>query len=178
MKNCNLQLQMTRMDLIVNGFEIFVVKCVMSVNSKDKSPVWMHDNWFFCSLMCLFWPLVFWIQVVQDDGGFNVVNRNTKWPKIASRLGYSETFGIVFQGHYERILFPYDIFLAKVASSLVSVQFGFLCFSFLSWTCWAVFAYCSFASIVEYWRNCLLFFSALSVLQKCLYAKLSFSIDI
>lgn len=128
MKNCNLHLQMTWMDLIVNGFEIFVVKCVMPVHSKDKSPIWMHDNWFFCSLMCLFWPLVFWIQVVQDDGGFNVVNRNSKWPKIASRLGYSETFGIVFQGHYERILFPYDIFLAKVASSLVSLQFGFLCF--------------------------------------------------
>lgn len=63
-------------------------------------------------------------KVVQDDGGFNVVNRNTKWPKIASRLGYSETFGIVFQGHYERILFPYDIFLAKVASSLETQTFS------------------------------------------------------
>lgn len=51
-------------------------------------------------------------RMVQDEGGLEITTKERKWSSIAARLGYPQgkSCGTILKGHYERILFPYDVF--------------------------------------------------------------------
>ena len=51
------------------------------------------------------------MQAVQDEGGFEVVTREKKWPKMAVRLCYqaSKNIGSTLRHHYEKTLYPFDL---------------------------------------------------------------------
>lgn len=57
-------------------------------------------------------------KVVQEEGGFESCTREKKWSRVASRLGYNMQqksrgpIASLLRQHYERILFPYDVFLS------------------------------------------------------------------
>jgi len=71
---------------------------------------------------------VLWhLQEVQDEGGFEAVTREKKWPKMAVRLCYqaSKNIGSTLRQHYEKTLYPFDLSMAgatadtKVAQTLI-----------------------------------------------------------
>ena len=45
-------------------------------------------------------------------GGMEVISKERKWSAIGHKMGYvtSRCLGSVLKHHYERILYPYDIF--------------------------------------------------------------------
>jgi len=50
---------------------------------------------------------------VEEEGGFETVNNERKWSKIAERLGCglsSKGIGSQLQQHYKKILYPFDVF--------------------------------------------------------------------
>ncbi|XP_077540973.1 lysine demethylase 5 isoform X6 [Haemaphysalis longicornis] len=51
-------------------------------------------------------------KFVHDEGGMEQVSRDRKWTKVATRMGYApmRTVGTLLRQHYERILYPYDVF--------------------------------------------------------------------
>ncbi|KAL1129624.1 hypothetical protein AAG570_012569 [Ranatra chinensis] len=51
-------------------------------------------------------------QLVQEEGGVFTVSRERKWNKIAARMGMPGGKGVstVLKSHYERILYPFDVF--------------------------------------------------------------------
>lgn len=51
-------------------------------------------------------------RLVQDEGGLDHTTNGRKWSKIASAMGYpsGKSVGTILKGHYERILYPFDIF--------------------------------------------------------------------
>jgi len=56
--------------------------------------------------------------VVQSEGGFEIVTRKSDWKKVVSKMGYSETKNIasMLLQNYEKILYPYDIFISGVVT--------------------------------------------------------------
>lgn len=73
-------------------------------------------------------PLTFFVcvfQIVAGKGGFEVVTKEKKWSKVASRLGYlpGKGTGSLLKSHYERILYPYELFQSGV--SLMVRRFSF-----------------------------------------------------
>lgn len=61
-------------------------------------------------------------KVVASKGGFEMVTKEKKWSKVGSRLGYlpGKGTGSLLKSHYERILYPYELFQSGV--SLMGVQ--------------------------------------------------------
>uniref|UniRef100_A0A8D2LYL1 Lysine-specific demethylase 5A n=1 Tax=Varanus komodoensis TaxID=61221 RepID=A0A8D2LYL1_VARKO len=61
-------------------------------------------------------------KIVASKGGFEVVTKEKKWSKVASRLGYlpGKATGSLLKSHYERILYPYELFQSGV--SLMGIQ--------------------------------------------------------
>lgn len=51
-------------------------------------------------------------RIVQDEGGLELCTKERKWSKIAARLGHPQGKGIgtILKNHYERILYPFDVF--------------------------------------------------------------------
>ncbi|XP_060807535.1 lysine-specific demethylase 5 [Amyelois transitella] len=51
-------------------------------------------------------------KIVREAGGFEVCSAERKWSKIARRMGHPHGKGIgsILKNHYERILYPYDVF--------------------------------------------------------------------
>ncbi|XP_045487990.1 lysine-specific demethylase lid [Pieris rapae] len=51
-------------------------------------------------------------KIVKEAGGFEVCSAERKWSKIARRMGHPQGKGIgsIMKNHYERILYPYDVF--------------------------------------------------------------------
>ncbi|ENN74310.1 lysine-specific demethylase lid isoform X3 [Dendroctonus ponderosae] len=51
-------------------------------------------------------------RVVQLEGGFEEVTKQRKWSKVSVRLGYQigKNVGAILKQHYERLLFPFDVF--------------------------------------------------------------------
>lgn len=62
-------------------------------------------------------------KVVQREGGFDKVMKERKWSRIATLMGYppGRSIGSYLRGHYERILYPYDIFKSGASLNLVSM---------------------------------------------------------
>uniref|UniRef100_A0A8C4XUZ0 [histone H3]-trimethyl-L-lysine(4) demethylase n=1 Tax=Falco tinnunculus TaxID=100819 RepID=A0A8C4XUZ0_FALTI len=60
-------------------------------------------------------------RLVAEEGGFDVVCKERKWTKIATRMGFApgKAVGSHIRAHYERILYPYNLFQSG-ASLLVS----------------------------------------------------------
>uniref|UniRef100_A0A670JLC7 [histone H3]-trimethyl-L-lysine(4) demethylase n=1 Tax=Podarcis muralis TaxID=64176 RepID=A0A670JLC7_PODMU len=56
-------------------------------------------------------------KIVASKGGFDVVTKEKKWSKVASRLGYlpGKATGSLLKSHYERILYPYELFQSGVS---------------------------------------------------------------
>uniref|UniRef100_A0A8C7J5R2 [histone H3]-trimethyl-L-lysine(4) demethylase n=1 Tax=Oncorhynchus kisutch TaxID=8019 RepID=A0A8C7J5R2_ONCKI len=52
------------------------------------------------------------LELVNDDGGFDVVCRERRWSKIALKMGFApgKAIGSHLRSHYERILYPYNLF--------------------------------------------------------------------
>lgn len=61
--------------------------------------------------------------MVQNEGGFEMVTTNGDWQKVVSKLGYKEekNAGPMLWQNYEKILYPYDIFISG-ASTASKVQ--------------------------------------------------------
>ncbi|XP_041984302.1 lysine-specific demethylase lid isoform X2 [Aricia agestis] len=51
-------------------------------------------------------------KLVKEAGGFEVCSAERKWSKIARRMGHPQGKGVgsILKNHYERILYPYDVF--------------------------------------------------------------------
>ncbi|XP_042317614.1 lysine-specific demethylase 5B isoform X1 [Sceloporus undulatus] len=51
-------------------------------------------------------------RLVAEEGGFDLVCKDRKWTKIATRMGFSpgKAVGSHIRVHYERILYPYNLF--------------------------------------------------------------------
>ncbi|KAI8504280.1 Lysine-specific demethylase 5A, partial [Branchiostoma belcheri] len=63
-------------------------------------------------------------KVVQEEGGFEQVCRDRKWSKIAVKMNYppGKNVGSLLKGHYERILFPYDVFQSGATLAPVNTE--------------------------------------------------------
>ena len=50
--------------------------------------------------------------MVTEEGGFNACCHERKWTKIAARLNYAmgKNIGTTLRQHYEKVLYPYDLF--------------------------------------------------------------------
>lgn len=51
-------------------------------------------------------------KIVELEGGFDKVNTEKKWPKVALRMGYTsdKNVGSLLRSHYKRLLLPYEKF--------------------------------------------------------------------
>lgn len=58
-----------------------------------------------------------YINLSIRTGGFEVCSAERKWSKIARRMGHPQGKGIgsILKNHYERILYPYDVFKSSGA---------------------------------------------------------------
>ncbi|XP_053310212.1 lysine-specific demethylase 5B [Spea bombifrons] len=56
-------------------------------------------------------------KLVAEEGGLEVVCRERKWTKIATRMGFApgKAVGSHIRGHFERILYPYNLFQASAS---------------------------------------------------------------
>uniref|UniRef100_A0A3Q1BV45 [histone H3]-trimethyl-L-lysine(4) demethylase n=1 Tax=Amphiprion ocellaris TaxID=80972 RepID=A0A3Q1BV45_AMPOC len=61
-------------------------------------------------------------KLVADEGGFDIVCQDRRWTKIALQMGFApgKAVGSHLRGHYERILYPYNLF-QNGANLLVSL---------------------------------------------------------
>uniref|UniRef100_A0A672JIG8 [histone H3]-trimethyl-L-lysine(4) demethylase n=1 Tax=Salarias fasciatus TaxID=181472 RepID=A0A672JIG8_SALFA len=71
-------------------------------------------------------------KVVTDEGGFEMVCKERRWARVAQRLGYphGKNIGSLLRSHYERIVYPFEMFQSG-ASLPVSLS-TFLFFLFFS----------------------------------------------
>ncbi|KPM05996.1 lysine-specific demethylase 5A-like protein [Sarcoptes scabiei] len=51
-------------------------------------------------------------NIVKAEGGFEICIRERKWGKIAVQMGYSRHNSTALKLYYEKVLFPYDVFLS------------------------------------------------------------------
>ncbi|KFQ80202.1 Lysine-specific demethylase 5B, partial [Phaethon lepturus] len=65
-------------------------------------------------------------RLVAEEGGFDVACKERKWTKIATRMGFApgKAVGSHIRAHYERILYPYNLF--QSGASLLSKGKHFL----------------------------------------------------
>uniref|UniRef100_A0A671V922 [histone H3]-trimethyl-L-lysine(4) demethylase n=1 Tax=Sparus aurata TaxID=8175 RepID=A0A671V922_SPAAU len=51
-------------------------------------------------------------KIVSSEGGFETVCKEKRWSKVASRMGFppGKGTGSLLRSHYERILYPYELF--------------------------------------------------------------------
>lgn len=70
-------------------------------------------------------------QVVTDEGGFEMVCKERRWARVAQRLGYppGKNIGSLLRSHYERIVYPFEMF--QSGASLPVSPYIFLCLLFL-----------------------------------------------
>uniref|UniRef100_A0A8C2WPD3 [histone H3]-trimethyl-L-lysine(4) demethylase n=1 Tax=Cyclopterus lumpus TaxID=8103 RepID=A0A8C2WPD3_CYCLU len=52
------------------------------------------------------------LELVADEGGFDLVCQERQWTKIALQMGFApgKAVGSHLRGHYEKILYPYNLF--------------------------------------------------------------------
>lgn len=51
-------------------------------------------------------------KLVNEEGGFDAVCRERRWTRISVKMGFApgKAIGSHLRAHYERILFPYNLF--------------------------------------------------------------------
>lgn len=56
--------------------------------------------------------LVLNLKVVQDEGGMDLITKERRWSRVANRMQYpsGRSVGAILKHHYERILYPFDVF--------------------------------------------------------------------
>uniref|UniRef100_A0A1B8XZK3 ARID domain-containing protein n=4 Tax=Xenopus tropicalis TaxID=8364 RepID=A0A1B8XZK3_XENTR len=56
-------------------------------------------------------------KVVSSEGGFEVVTKEKKWSQVGNRMGYQpgKGTGSLLKLHYDRILYPYELFQSGVS---------------------------------------------------------------
>uniref|UniRef100_S4RDL6 [histone H3]-trimethyl-L-lysine(4) demethylase n=1 Tax=Petromyzon marinus TaxID=7757 RepID=S4RDL6_PETMA len=61
-------------------------------------------------------------KVVSEEGGFETSCKERKWSRVAAKMGYpaGKGAGSLLRSHYERILYPYDLFQSGVSLSGLS----------------------------------------------------------
>ncbi|XP_071333229.1 lysine-specific demethylase 5B-B isoform X2 [Trachinotus anak] len=61
-------------------------------------------------------------KLVAEEGGFDIVCRDRRWTKIALQMGFApgKAVGSHLRGHYEKILYPYNLF--QSGANLLCVQ--------------------------------------------------------
>ncbi|XP_073325651.1 lysine-specific demethylase 5B-B isoform X3 [Pagrus major] len=61
-------------------------------------------------------------KLVADEGGFDIVCRDRRWTKIALQMGFApgKAVGSHLRGHYEKILYPYNLF--QSGANLLCIQ--------------------------------------------------------
>lgn len=66
------------------------------------------------------------LQVVTDEGGFEMVCKERRWARVAQRLGYppGKNIGSLLRSHYERIVYPFEMFQSGAS---LPVSFHTLC---------------------------------------------------
>lgn len=71
-------------------------------------------------------------QLVNNERGFDAVCRERRWSKIALKMGFApgKAIGSHLRSHYERILYPYNLF--QTGANLLVSQMGLLLSLFLS----------------------------------------------
>uniref|UniRef100_A0A8U8B8P5 [histone H3]-trimethyl-L-lysine(4) demethylase n=1 Tax=Geospiza parvula TaxID=87175 RepID=A0A8U8B8P5_GEOPR len=63
-------------------------------------------------------------RLVAEQGGFDVVCKERKWTKIATRMGFApgKAVGSHIRAHYERILYPYNLFQSGASLLATNVK--------------------------------------------------------
>lgn len=109
------------------------------VNSFDKMNSFYSKNNIY-SRCCFSFIAYDWLsfkksaslfQVVTDEGGFEMVCKERRWARVAQRLGYppGKNIGSLLRSHYERIVYPFEMF--QSGASLPVSLYIFLCLLFL-----------------------------------------------
>lgn len=72
-------------------------------------------------------------RAVQEEGGIEQMTKDRKWSKIACRLGYpvGKNVGSTLKDHYERILYPFDLFTSGKTENIIKVQKKYHIFALL-----------------------------------------------
>uniref|UniRef100_A0A7R9CCT3 [histone H3]-trimethyl-L-lysine(4) demethylase n=1 Tax=Timema cristinae TaxID=61476 RepID=A0A7R9CCT3_TIMCR len=65
-------------------------------------------------------------KIILEEGGLEVTTKERKWSKVATRLGYPQgkSIGTLLKSHYERILYPFDIFQQEKNLSQITLEHG------------------------------------------------------
>ncbi|XP_067209117.1 lysine-specific demethylase 5A isoform X3 [Linepithema humile] len=63
-------------------------------------------------------------KIVTDEGGIETVTKERRWAKIANKLGYpsGRSVGSILKNHYERILYPFDVFTQGKTLSDIKIE--------------------------------------------------------
>uniref|UniRef100_A0A7N6AEF9 [histone H3]-trimethyl-L-lysine(4) demethylase n=1 Tax=Anabas testudineus TaxID=64144 RepID=A0A7N6AEF9_ANATE len=61
-------------------------------------------------------------KLVNEEGGFDAVCRERRWTKISVKMGFApgKAIGSHLRAHYERILYPYNLFLISQEATLTN----------------------------------------------------------
>lgn len=64
------------------------------------------------------------LKIVSSEGGFETVCKEKLWSKVASRMGYpaGKGTGSLLRSHYERILYPYELFQTGATLTVSGVE--------------------------------------------------------
>uniref|UniRef100_A0A8C3UQ30 [histone H3]-trimethyl-L-lysine(4) demethylase n=1 Tax=Catharus ustulatus TaxID=91951 RepID=A0A8C3UQ30_CATUS len=93
-------------------------------------------------------------RLVAEQGGFDVVCKERKWTKIATRMGFApgKAVGSHIRAHYERILYPYNLFQSGASLLVMGLQTQPLNISqdsLLTWMSCKVEWYCVFNAEIK-----------------------------
>ncbi|XP_069040069.1 lysine-specific demethylase 5C isoform X2 [Lepisosteus oculatus] len=63
-------------------------------------------------------------KIVADEGGFEAVSKDRRWARVAQRMGYppGKNIGSLLRSHYERIVYPFEMFHSGASLMSVSVS--------------------------------------------------------
>uniref|UniRef100_A0A672IUQ8 [histone H3]-trimethyl-L-lysine(4) demethylase n=1 Tax=Salarias fasciatus TaxID=181472 RepID=A0A672IUQ8_SALFA len=73
-------------------------------------------------------------KIVSSEGGFETVCKDKTWSKVSSRMGFPPGKGIgsLLRSHYERILYPYELFQSGATLTVSVADFSLSCESLWS----------------------------------------------
>uniref|UniRef100_A0A8C5HZB8 [histone H3]-trimethyl-L-lysine(4) demethylase n=1 Tax=Gouania willdenowi TaxID=441366 RepID=A0A8C5HZB8_GOUWI len=68
-------------------------------------------------------------KIVSSEGGFETVCKEKRWSKVANRMGFPQGKGTgsLLRSHYERILYPYELFQSGATLTVSTESLSFFC---------------------------------------------------